>query len=105
MHQRHEWIEHQKKQQRITSRKECISAAANPEDYSNTQLKNFLKSSLLTKRVSEIDKLVKDRESNDKGSVEGSGGFDLVAEEEAYSGGGFATSRVYSSTSEIETTK
>jgi len=87
---RHEWIESQKRQQRITSRKECITAAANPLDYSNTQLKNFLKSSMLSKRVGEIDKLVKDRESI---GVEGSGGgFDLVAEEEAaYSGGGFAT--------------
>ena len=90
MHQRHEWIEYQKRQQRITSRKECILSAANPQDYSNTQLKNFLKSSMLSKRVSEIDKLVKDRESN--GVEEGSGG-DMVAEEEAYSGGGgFATS-------------
>jgi len=88
MHERHEWIESQKRQQRITSRKECITAAANPLDYSNTQLKNFLKSSRLSKRVGEIDKLVKVRESN---GVEG-GGFDIAAEEEAYSGvGGFAT--------------
>jgi len=92
MHERHEWIESQKRQQRITSRKECITAAANPLDYSNTQLKNFLKSSMLSKRVGEIDKLVKDRESNDSVEGSGSGGFDLVAEEEAYSSGGFAIS-------------
>ncbi|KAL3806169.1 hypothetical protein ACHAXA_003461, partial [Cyclostephanos tholiformis] len=58
---RHQWIDSQYRAHRIQSRSECIMAAADPEDYSSTQLRNFLKSSKLTKRVGEIGKLVETR--------------------------------------------
>jgi hypothetical protein len=54
---RSQWMESQYRAQRIQSRKECIGAAANPEDYSSTQLRNFLKGSRLNKKMGEIGKL------------------------------------------------
>jgi len=60
---RFKWMESQRAGQRIQSRRECIQAAADPADYSSTQLRNFLKVSKLNKRVGEIDKLVESRAS------------------------------------------
>ena len=54
---RSQWMESQYKAQRIQSRRECIGAAANPENYSSTQLRNFLKGSKLNKKMGEIGKL------------------------------------------------
>jgi len=73
---RYQWIDSQWKAHRIQSRRECIQAAANPEDYSNTQLRNFYKSNALAKRVGEISKLVEtkkedyedDKDDSDGGS-------------------------------------
>ena len=80
---RHQWIDSQWKKRRIQSRKECIQSCTNPEDYSSTQLKNFLKGSLLTKRVNEIDKLVESRKDGDD-DESGCGGF-ATADSEAIS--------------------
>ena len=63
---RSQWVDSKKAQRRIQSRQECIKAAANPEDYSGTQLRNFLKGSKLNKRVGEIDKLVEERRDGDE---------------------------------------
>lgn len=70
---RSQWMESQYKAQRIQSRKECIGAAANPEDYSSTQLRNFLKGSRLNKKMGEIGKLAGklgvDNDDDDNGFV------------------------------------
>jgi 5'-3' exonuclease len=58
---RHQWIDSQYRAHRIQSRSECIQAAANPQDYSSTQLRNFLKHSMFNKRVGEIGKLIETR--------------------------------------------
>lgn len=58
---RHQWIDSQFRAHRIQSRSECIQAAANPQDYSSTQLHNFLKHSMFNKRVGEIGKLIETR--------------------------------------------
>jgi hypothetical protein len=58
---RHQWIDSQYRAHRIQSRSECIRAAADPGEYSSTQLRNFLKNSMLTKRLGEIGKLVETR--------------------------------------------
>jgi hypothetical protein len=58
---RHQWIDSQYRAYRIQSRSECIRAAANPQDYSSTQLRNFLKQSTFNKRVGEIGKLIETR--------------------------------------------
>jgi hypothetical protein len=71
---RYQWIDSQWKAQRIQSRRECIQAAANPEDYSNVQLRNFYKSNALAKRVGEISKLVETRKDEFQGG--GGGGDD-----------------------------
>jgi hypothetical protein len=66
---RYQWIDSQWKAQRIQSRRECIQAAANPEDYSEVQLRNFYKSNALAKRVGEISKLVETRKDEFGGGV------------------------------------
>jgi DNA excision repair protein ERCC-5 len=58
---RHQWIDSQYRAHRIQSRSECLRAAADPQEYSSTQLRNFLKNSMLTKRVGTIGKLVEIR--------------------------------------------
>ncbi|KAL7553273.1 hypothetical protein ACHAWF_016532 [Thalassiosira exigua] len=68
---RSQWIDRQKAAQRIQSRKDCIRAAADPEDYSSTQLRNFLKGSKLNKRVNDIGKLVERRSNDAEGGVDG----------------------------------
>ena len=73
---RHQWIDSQYRAHRIQSRSECLRAAADPQEYSSTQLRNFLKNSMLTKRVGTIGKLVEIRKefvsfnggSSDRGS-------------------------------------
>jgi len=81
---RSRWMESQYKAQRIQSRKECIGAAANPEDYSSTQLRNFLKGSRLNKKMCQIGKLAGqlgvDNENNN--------GFVTVEENHNVGGGG-----------------
>ena len=52
--QRKDIIEKAKKQQRMRSRKEFMPAAANPEAYSQVQLRNFLRSSNLNKKINEM---------------------------------------------------
>ena len=78
---RHQWIDSQYRAHRIQSRSECLRAAADPQEYSSTQLRNFLKNSMLTKRVGTIGKLVEIRKefvslagggSSDRGSDLGS---------------------------------
>ena len=69
---RSHWMESQYRTQRIQSRKECIGAAANPEDYSSTQIRNFLKGSRLNKKMIEVGKLAAQVEvdnDNDNGFV------------------------------------
>ena len=51
---RTQWIDSQFRAQRIQSRQECISVAADMNEYSSTQLRNFLKGSRLNKRMNEI---------------------------------------------------
>ena len=52
--QRKDVIEKIKRQQRMRSRKEFMPAAADPEAYSQVQLKNFLRSSNLNKKINEM---------------------------------------------------
>jgi len=52
--QRKDVIEKVKRQQRMRSRKEFMPAAADPEAYSQVQLKNFLRSSNLNKKINEM---------------------------------------------------
>ena len=52
--QRKDIIEKAKRQQRMRSRKEFMQAAANPEVYSQVQLRNFLRSSNLNKKINEM---------------------------------------------------
>ena len=54
---RSQWIDSQFRAQRIQSRQECISAAADMKEYSSTQLRNFLKGSRLNKRMNDIGAL------------------------------------------------
>jgi hypothetical protein len=61
---RYQWIDSQWKAHRIQSRRECIQAAANPEDYSITQLRNFYKSNALAKQVGEISKLIETKKED-----------------------------------------
>ena len=50
-------IEKARRQQRMNSRREFMSVAANPESYSQCQLKNFLKSSKLNQKVKKLGKI------------------------------------------------
>ena len=50
-------IEKARRQQRMLSRNEFMSVAANPDSYSQCQLKNFLKSASLNKTVSQLGKI------------------------------------------------
>ena len=52
--QRKDVIEKAKRKQRMRSRKEFMPAAANPEAYSQVQLRNFLRSSNLNKKINEM---------------------------------------------------
>jgi len=52
--QRKDIVEKAKRQQRMRSRKEFMPAAANPEAYSQVQLRNFLRSSNLNKKITEM---------------------------------------------------
>jgi hypothetical protein len=54
---RSQWIDSQFRAQRIQSRQECISVAGNMEEYSSTQIRNFLKGSRLNKRMNDIGAL------------------------------------------------
>ncbi|KAL3805577.1 hypothetical protein HJC23_005821 [Cyclotella cryptica] len=54
---RSQWIDSQFRAQRIQSRQECIGAAADMNEYSSTQLRNFLKGSRLNKRMNDIGAL------------------------------------------------
>lgn len=51
-------IEKARRQQRMNSRKEFMSVAANPDSYSQCQLRNFLKSANLNKTVHKLGKIV-----------------------------------------------
>ena len=51
-------IEKAKRQQRMQSRKEFMSVAANPYSYSQCQLKNFLKSANLSKKINQVGQIV-----------------------------------------------
>ena len=51
-------IEKARRQQRMQSRKEFMSVAANPDSYSQCQLKNFLKTANLNKKVNQLGKIV-----------------------------------------------
>ena len=62
-HMRKDVIEKLKRQQRLHSRSEFMSVAANPESYSQVQLKNFLKSSSLNKKIMDVGKNIAE-ESN-----------------------------------------
>ena len=62
-HMRKDVIEKLKRQQRLNSRSEFMSVAANPESYSQVQLKNFLKSSSLNKKIMDVGKNIAE-ESN-----------------------------------------
>eukprot|EP00986_Skeletonema_menzelii_P014847 scaffold10411_cov135-Skeletonema_menzelii.AAC.1 len=85
---RSQWMESQYKAQRIQSRKECIGAAANPEDYSSTQLRNFLKGSRLNQKMCEIGKLAsKMGEDDNYNDDNGDNGF-VDVEEMTNNGGG-----------------
>jgi len=53
-----EVIEKARRLQRMQSRKEFMSVAANPDSYSQCQLKNFLKSANLNKKVNQLGKIV-----------------------------------------------
>ena len=53
-HLRKDVIEKAKRAQRLLSREEFMPVAANPDAYSQTQLRNFLRSSKLNKRIVEI---------------------------------------------------
>lgn len=76
---RSQWIDSQFRAQRIQSRQECINVAANMEEYSSTQLRNFLKGSRLNKRMNEIGKLAGkmgvDGNDADGSAASASGGF------------------------------
>jgi len=47
-------IEKVRRDQRMQSRRECMSVAANPDEYSQAQVRNFLKSSNLNKKINEV---------------------------------------------------
>lgn len=51
-------IEKAKRQQRMQSRKEFMSVAANPDSYSQCQLRNFLKGASLSKKINEVGKIM-----------------------------------------------
>ena len=51
-------IEKTKRQQRMQSRKEFISVAAHPDSYSQCQLRNFLKSANLSKKIKLVGQMV-----------------------------------------------
>ncbi len=51
-------IEKAKRQQRMQSRREFMSVAANPDSYSQCQLKNFLKSATFSKKIHEVGQIV-----------------------------------------------
>ena len=53
-----EVIEKARRLRRMQSRKEFMSVAANPDSYSQCQLKNFLKSANLNKKVHQLGKIV-----------------------------------------------
>lgn len=63
-------IENAKRQQRMNSRREFMSVAANPISYSQCQLKNFLKSADLNRKVNEMGRIV-----SQKCDGGGDGGF------------------------------
>lgn len=68
---RSQWIDSQFRAQRIQSRQECIQSAGNMEEYSSTQLRNFLKGSKLNKRMNDIGALAsKTAEDTADGTVE-----------------------------------
>ena len=85
---RSQWMESQYKAQRIQSRKECIGAAANPEDYSSTQLRNFLKGSKLNQRMGEIGKLASQMGVDDGNNNDSNDGNGFVDVAEMTNGGG-----------------
>lgn len=78
---RSRWIDSQYAARRIESRRECIQAAANPDEYSSTQLRNFLKGSKLNKRVCEIGKMSKEFEERGSASDSGPAGESTVDRE------------------------
>ena len=55
-HERKDAVEEAKRQQRMRSRREFMPVAGQPEEYSQTQLRNFLRSSKLNKDIAEMAK-------------------------------------------------
>mmetsp|Transcript_10552 Transcript_10552/g.21749 ORF Transcript_10552/g.21749 Transcript_10552/m.21749 type:complete len:1282 (-) Transcript_10552:243-4088(-) len=68
---RSQWIDSQFRSQRIQSRHEYMSVASKPEEYSSTQLRNFLKGSRLNKRMNEIGALAGKLERSSDNFVDG----------------------------------
>jgi len=63
-HERKDAVEEAKRQQRMRSRREFMPVAGQPEEYSQAQVRNFLRSSKLNK---EINKMAKKAAGNDDG--------------------------------------
>ena len=63
-HQRKDAVEEAKRQQRMRSRREFMPVAGQPDEYSQAQLRNFLRSSKLNK---EINEMAKQAAGNDDG--------------------------------------
>ena len=53
---RSKWIDDQHSSQRIRARRECLQVAADPRAFSDTQLRNVLRSRRLKRRVEEIER-------------------------------------------------
>lgn len=65
--ERKDAVEQARKSQRMLSRQEFMPAAANPEDFSSVQMRNFLKYCKLNKDIASMAKKVADRRSHGNG--------------------------------------
>jgi 5'-3' exonuclease len=63
--QRKDVIENARRQQRMQSRQEFMSVAANPQEFGSCQLRNFLRSTKLNKNIVQMAKQVVKKEGND----------------------------------------
>lgn len=64
-HKRKDAIEKAKRAQRMQSRREFMPAAAKPEDFSNVQMRNFLKHCRLVKDIESMAKIAASRDGHD----------------------------------------
>lgn len=67
--ERKDAVEQARKNQRMRSRQEFMPAAANPQDFSSVQMRNFLKYCKLNKDIATMAKKVADRRSQHGGPI------------------------------------